>query len=88
MPFGLKLDAGATLKLDDKEFGQALRFSTCIPEGCLLPASFATATTAVLAKGTTLSVTTVNIGNGQASTFSIALDGFAAALKRVTDLGS
>ncbi len=88
MPFGLKLDAGATMKLDDKEFGQALHFSTCIPDGCLLPVTFPAGVTEALQKGTTLAVTSISLGNGQAVTFTLSLDGFPAALKRVTDLGS
>ncbi|WP_246731682.1 invasion associated locus B family protein [Methylocapsa sp. S129] len=39
-------------------------------------------------KGTTLSVARLNLSNGQAVTFSISLNGFPAALKRVLDLGS
>jgi invasion protein IalB len=88
MPFGLKLDAGASLKLDDKDFGQTLHFSTCIPDGCLLPVSFPTTAIEALQKGTALSVNSIGLGNGQPVTFSISLDGFAAALKRVTELGS
>ena len=37
MPFGLKLDAGVLLKLDDRDMGQGLRFSTCVAQGCMLP---------------------------------------------------
>lgn len=88
MPFGLKLDAGAVLKLDDKDLGQGLRFSTCIPGGCLLPVSFPTVATEAMKNGTTLLVTSVELSNGQAVTFSVSLKGFPAALKRVTDLGS
>jgi invasion protein IalB len=88
MPFGLKLDAGAVLKLDDKDLGQGLRFSTCVPEGCLLPVSFPAIATDAMKKGTTLAVTGLNLSSGQAVTFSIALNGFPAALKRVADLGS
>jgi invasion protein IalB len=87
MPFGLKLDAGATTKLDDKDFGQPLHFSTCIPDGCLLPVSFSASATEALQKGTALSVTSIGLSNGQAVTFSISLDGFPAGLKRVSDLG-
>ena len=37
MPFGLNLEAGAVLKLDDKDLGKGLRFSTCLPAGCRTP---------------------------------------------------
>ena len=88
MPFGLKLDAGAVLKLDDKDLGQGLRFSTCIPGGCLLPVSFPVVATDAMKNGTTLAVTGVDLGSGQAVTFSVSLKGFPAAIKRVIDLGS
>ena len=88
MPFGLKLDAGAVLKLDDKDLGRGLRFSTCVPDGCLLPVSFPAVATEAMKSATALVVTGVNLSNGQAVTFSVSLKGFPAALKRVTDLGS
>ncbi len=88
MPFGLKLDAGAVLKLDERDLGQGLRFSTCVPEGCLLPVSFPAVATDAMKKGTTLAVSSFNLNTGQAVTFSISLNGFPAALKRVVDLGS
>jgi invasion protein IalB len=34
MPFGLKLDSGAILSLDDKDLGQGLHFSTCTAACC------------------------------------------------------
>jgi invasion protein IalB len=39
MPFGLNLDAGVLLKLDDKDIGKGSRFFTRVPRGCLLPVS-------------------------------------------------
>lgn len=51
MPFGLKLEAGAILKLDDKDLGQGVRFSTCVPQGCLLPVSFPSVATRCDAQG-------------------------------------
>ena len=88
MPFGLKLDAGAVLKLDDRDLGRGLRFSTCVPEGCLLPVSFPAVVTEAMKNATTLAVTGFNLSGGQAVTFSVSLKGFPAALKRVVDLGS
>lgn len=87
MPFGLKLDAGAVLKLDDKDLGKGLGFSTCVPEGCLLPVSFPTVATDAMKTAKTLTVASLNLGNGQAVTFNISLNGFAAALDRVAQLG-
>ncbi len=87
MPFGLKLEAGATLKLDDKALGQGVRFSTCVPDGCLLPVSFPTIATDAMKTAKTLSVASLNLGNGEAVTFNVSLNGFGQALARVVELG-
>lgn len=87
MPFGLRLESGAVLKLDDKELGQGLRFATCIPQGCLLPFSFPAAATDAMKTAKNLAVISQNLANGQAVTFNISLNGFAAALARSIQLG-
>lgn len=87
MPFGLKLDAGAILKIDDKDLGQGVRFSTCVPQGCLLPISFPTVATDAMRKGKTLVVASLNLSSGQAVSFNVSLSGFAAALDRTLQLG-
>lgn len=86
MPFGLNLDAGAVLKLDDKDLGKGLRFSTCVPQGCLLPVSFPTVATDVLRKGTKLVIASLNLSSNEAVAFNVSLNGFAAALARTTEL--
>jgi invasion protein IalB len=87
MPFGLKLDSGAILSLDDKDLGEGLHFSTCLPQGCLLPVSFQMATVDVLKKGKTLTVASLNLNSGEVVTFKISLEGFAAASARIAELG-
>jgi invasion protein IalB len=86
MPFGLKLDSGVVLKLDDKDLNQGLHFSTCLPQGCLVPVSLPAATTDAMKKGKTLTVASLNQANGEVVTFNVPLDGFAAATARVADL--
>lgn len=86
MPFGLKLDNGAILTLDDKDLGQPLRFSTCMPQGCLLPVSFPMATIDSMKKAKTLSVASLNVANGEVVAFRVSLQGFAAAAARVAEL--
>lgn len=68
MPFGLKLDAGAVVKLDGKDLEQT-RFSTCTAQGCLLPVSFPAVVTDTMSKAKTLTVAAQNISNGQAVVF-------------------
>lgn len=86
MPFGLNLDVGAILKLDDKDLGKGLRFSTCLPQGCLLPVSFPTVATDAMRKGSKLVVASLNLSGGEAITFQVSLSGFAAALDRAIQL--
>jgi len=83
LPFGLKLDDGVKLKLDEQNLGQGARFSTCVPAGCLVPVSFPTVATDALKKGTSLVITATRDGDGEAPTFAVSLDGFTAALNRV-----
>jgi invasion protein IalB len=87
MPFGLKLENGAVLTLDDKDIGQPLRFSTCTPQGCLLPVSFAPATVDSMKKAKALGVASLNLGNGDVVAFKVSLEGFAAASARIAELG-
>jgi invasion protein IalB len=87
MPTGLKLDAGAVLKIDDKDFGSGLRFSTCVPQGCLLPVSLQTASVEVMKKGKLLTVASLNFDNEEVVSFKVSLDGFAPAIARVAELG-
>jgi invasion protein IalB len=85
LPFGLVLDAGAKLQIDDGGIGQPIRFSTCLPAGCLIPLSFDAATVVNLRKGTALKVVATADG-GAATPFSISLQGFGTALDRIAAL--
>ncbi|MGY2807893.1 MULTISPECIES: invasion associated locus B family protein [unclassified Bradyrhizobium] len=87
MPFGLKFDAGAVLKLDGKDLEQT-RFSTCTTQGCLLPVSFPTVVTDTISRAKMLTVAAQSISNGQAVVFNVPLNGFAAAPERTIQLGS
>lgn len=88
MPFGLNLDQGVKLKIDEQDLGQGVRFSTCVPTGCLAPISLPTVATEAMKKGTRLVVTAVTLSSGEAATFNVSLNGFAPALARLTELGS
>jgi invasion protein IalB len=86
MPFGLNLDAGALLKLDDKDLGKGLRFSTCVPQGCLLPVSFTTVATDAMRKASKLVIASLSLSSNEPITFNVSLDGFSATLTRTTEL--
>ena len=88
MPFGLKLENGAVLKLDEKDLGQGLRFSTCAPSGCLLPVSFPTVATDAMKGGKTLTAAALNLSNNDVVSFNITLNGFGPALDRLVQLAN
>jgi invasion protein IalB len=85
-PFGMKLENGAVLRLDDKDLGQGLRFSTCMAQGCLLPISFPTVATDAMKSGKALTVAALNLSNNEPVSFSVSLTGFAAALDRIAQI--
>jgi invasion protein IalB len=87
LPFGLKLNSGAVLKLDDQYLGQGLRFLTCVPAGCLLPVSFSMTGIDAMKNGKILTVASRNL-NDEIRAFKVSLDGFAAASARIIELGS
>lgn len=86
LPFGLMLDAGVKLQVDDGAAGPTIRYRTCLAAGCLVPVSFDTATLANLRKATALKVLATADG-GAAAPFSISLQGFGPALDRIAALG-
>lgn len=85
MPFGLALDSGVTLQIDDKPAMPPIRFRTCLPAGCLVNITFDAPTLVALRTGSALKVKATADG-GAATPFSISLQGFAAALDRVAAL--
>lgn len=88
LPFGLRLDDGVRLAIDDdSETFQTLRFSTCLPAGCLVPLSYNGAAVSALRAGSTLFVKANASDNGQEIRFSISLDGFISAHSRAAELG-
>ncbi|MGL4289165.1 MAG: invasion associated locus B family protein [Phreatobacter sp.] len=87
LPFGLNLDLGVKLKIDEQDLGQGVRFSTCLPSGCLAPISLPTVATEALKKGTRLIVSATSLSSGEAATFNVSLNGFAAAIARIVQLG-
>ena len=86
MPLGLKLENGVVLRLDDKDVAQGLHFSTCMAQGCLVPVTFPSASIDAMSHATALTVGALSINNDQSVTFSVVLDGFAAALTRAAQI--
>jgi invasion protein IalB len=88
LPFGLRLDAGARLAIDEAPPLEPLRFSTCLSAGCVVPLSFEAATVTALRGGTAVSVAVTTNDSGQDLAFSISLSGFASALDRLIALSA
>lgn len=85
-PFGLNLATGITLKVDNKEVGRPLAFTTCVDAGCVVPISFDAQTMAQVAKGNVMTVNATAAGNGQAVSLKISLKGFTAARNRAAQI--
>ncbi len=54
LPFGLMLDAGVKLQVDDGATGPTIRYRTCLASGCLVPVNFDAAMLGGLRKATAL----------------------------------
>ena len=85
LPFGLDLDKGVVLQVDEGEADPALRFRTCLPAGCVVQVSFDDARIAALRKATALKIKVVADG-GNETPLTVSLKGFSAALDRVAEL--
>ncbi len=85
LPFGLAIDKGVSLKIGEVEVGPALRFKTCLPQGCIVPLSFDAKTMALLRKGSAISLGALGDAD-QPVPFSISLGGFVPAFDRAATL--
>lgn len=86
LPFGLALGAGVNLTLDDKPLGKTIPFSTCVPDGCLVPVSFPTVATDAIKKAKVLAITATPSGSAEPVAFAFAVEGFTSALNRIAEL--
>jgi invasion protein IalB len=85
LPFGLALEQGASLQIDEGPASPTHKFRTCLPAGCLVPISFDARALAALRKGNQLKVKTVADG-GKETPFTISLKGFPGAFDRTAAL--
>jgi len=85
LPFGLDLDKGVNLAIDDGQSSPNLRFRTCLPQGCLVPLSFTPEALPALSGGKALNVAATADG-GAVTPFTISLNGLASALARAQEL--
>ena len=86
LPFGLYLEKGVTLGVDEATGGKPTPFRTCLPIGCIVSLTFTEGTVALLRSGTALKIGAFASDTEKNVTFSVSLKGFAAALDRVLAL--
>jgi invasion protein IalB len=86
LPFGLRLDAGITLQVDEGAIGEPRRFRTCLPIGCIASLTLDAATVSAMRAGQTLTLHTRG-DDGQELAFPVSLRGIGAALDRLQALG-
>ena len=87
LPFGLNLDQGVILSVDDGQALPTLRFRTCLPGGCMVALNFAADMVAALQGGAALKIAAIADG-GAPTPFSVSLTGFASALARARELSN
>ncbi|HWK67969.1 MAG TPA: invasion associated locus B family protein [Rhizobiaceae bacterium] len=87
LPFGLALDTGVSIKVDDSNHGESLRFRTCLPVGCIVTFDLGDQFVRSLRSGTILNILATPSEDSQPVAFSVSLSGFAAALDRLNALG-
>lgn len=86
LPFGLNLNAGVSLALDDKPFGDKIAFTTCTQQGCFAPFAVEGASFAALQSGNTMKVGALSGANGEPVIFAVSLSGFTSAMNRAVAL--
>lgn len=86
LPFGLALDEGVTLQVDELPQMAPQRFRTCLPVGCIVTLSVDEATQASLRSGAAVKVAAKADGTGETLALAISLKGFGPALDRVQAL--
>ena len=86
MPFGLALKNGVTLQVDDARQMVNAEFSTCLPNGCLVPVSIDQPTMQALQTAKTLNVSAVAAQENKPFSAKVSLNGFAAGWARLNEL--
>ncbi|MEO9340345.1 invasion associated locus B family protein [Mesorhizobium sp. SB112] len=86
LPFGLLLDAGVALQIDEQPAMCPARFRTCLPAGCIVTLSLDQDNLAKLRTGTALKLRAKSSDTEQDVAFTISLKGFSAGLDRINTL--
>lgn len=87
LPFGILLEQGVALQIDEQAPMTVLKFRTCLPSGCLAVFSVDPSTLGKMRSGSVLTLTVTTAAETQL-TFPVSLRGLSAALDRVTALSA
>jgi invasion protein IalB len=86
LPFGLLLNSGATMQIDDKPISKPLAVRTCLPTGCIVALNFDKASIDVYRAGSVLKIGSVASDTDQPVLFTVSLKGFNSALDRIREI--
>lgn len=87
LPFGILLDSGVTLQIDDQPPSSQQRFRTCLPTGCLAVFAIDRSVVGKMRGGTVLKLN-VTTDAETPLTFPVSLHGLSAALDRMVALSA
>lgn len=85
MPFGLSLQQGVALQIDQAATGAALPYTTCLPVGCIVRVDLTPELLGDLRKGSTLTLKTA-AATGRLLSLPVPLKGFGEAMDRMQAL--
>lgn len=85
VPFGVDLSKGFTILADGSPAGEVFPFSTCLPEGCIVPLDLSAVTLKKMEKAEKLEIS-INAIGGREMKFPLSPKGLEEAMKRATSL--
>lgn len=88
LPFGLALQSGVTLRIDDGPQGSPLPFLTCLPAGCVVALDLPRAMIQAASHAKALAVEARSLTSKEPIAFTVSLKGFASAYRRMVNLGT
>jgi invasion protein IalB len=86
LPFGVLLEKGVVVQVDDGPASSPFAFKTCLPVGCIVEITLNKQNIETWRKGTALKFKTIAADSGNEVPFTLSLKGFPAAVDRATAL--
>jgi invasion protein IalB len=86
LPFGVLLEKGAVVQVDDAAASSPYAFKTCMPFGCIVEISLNREGIEAWRKGSVLKLKTVAVEGSRDVQFTVSLKGFPGAVDRATAL--